>query len=67
MAGRVERRLRPAAAPGIGGSMYTRKPLQPNLERVNEAARIEPPQVLSEEPTAVTPARWVLWAKASNG
>src|SRR5258705_342847 len=40
---------------GIGGSMYTRKPLQPNLERVNEAARIEPPQVLSEEPTAVTP------------
>jgi hypothetical protein len=31
------------------------QPLQPNLERVNEAARIDPPQVLSEEPTAVTP------------
>src|SRR5258706_7727720 len=31
------------------------QPLQPTLERVNEAARIDPPQVLSEEPTAVTP------------
>src|SRR6266481_1062229 len=31
------------------------QPLQPNLERVNEAARIDPPQVLSEEPTAVMP------------
>jgi hypothetical protein len=31
------------------------QPLRPNLERVNEAARIDPPQVLSEEPTAVTP------------
>src|ERR1700694_4189065 len=31
------------------------QPLQPNLERVNEAGRIDPPQVLSEEPTAVTP------------
>ena len=30
--------------------------LQPNLARVNEAARpIGPPRVLSEEPTAVTP------------
>ena len=30
--------------------------LQPNLTRVNEAARlIDPPRVLSEEPTAVTP------------
>src|SRR5271163_4974992 len=28
--------------------------LQPNLARVNEAA-IDPPRVLSEEPTAVTP------------
>src|SRR5271166_1938257 len=30
------------------------QPLQPNLARVNEAA-IDPPRVLSEEPTAVTP------------
>jgi hypothetical protein len=43
------------------------QPLQPNLERVNEAARIDPPQVLSEEPTAVTPHGGFLGAKASNG
>jgi hypothetical protein len=30
------------------------QPLQPNLARVNEAA-IDPPRLLSEEPTAVTP------------
>src|SRR5271165_2898422 len=30
------------------------QPLQPNLARVNEAV-IDPPRVLSEEPTAVTP------------
>src|SRR3981189_3742336 len=30
------------------------EPLQLNLERVNEAARIDPPQVLSEEPSAET-------------
>ena len=43
------------------------QPLQPNLERVNEAARIDPPQVLSEEPTAVRRTVGSVGAKASNG